>query len=79
MTLDAVMDYLDHGGQPLPAPVDTAGALTLVTSLDSVRMRFFAVVGEYMRFDDATRNALKDAVQNILLGLERPGHKRNTI
>jgi predicted AAA+ superfamily ATPase len=40
-------------------------------------MGAFAVVGSYVRFDDAVRNALKDARQSILLGLERSGQKRN--
>ena len=77
LSLDAVMGYLEHSSEPLPAPVDIAGSLSLVTSLESVGMHSFAVVGQYMRFDEATRNSLKDARQNILMGLERPGHKRN--
>jgi hypothetical protein len=41
-------------------------------------MGAFAVVGRYMRFDDAVRNALKDARQSILMGLERLGQNATT-
>jgi hypothetical protein len=83
MTLDAAADYLERsvgapGAVPLPsAPVDAAAAFSLVNGLDSIRASSFAVVGHYIRFDEGVRNALKDARQNIFMGLKQPGHKRN--
>jgi predicted ATPase len=78
MTLDAVMDHLEKDVRPFTVPIDAATAFSLVDGLDAVHLSSFAVVGEYMRFEDGVRNALKDARQNILMGLGRPGHKRNT-
>jgi predicted ATPase/class 3 adenylate cyclase len=80
MPLDSAARYLEAGSdtaRTLVQPVDTARALAFLEGLDDVRLATFAVVGRYMRFDDAVRHALKDARQSILMGLERPGHKRN--
>jgi tetratricopeptide (TPR) repeat protein len=80
MTLDAMVEYLE--GNATGAPTQTATeeperALALVERLDTLRMDGFVVVGHYARFDEDVRNALEDARQNIVAGLERPGHKRN--
>jgi predicted ATPase len=48
----------------------------LISNLDSVDVERYAVVGQYTRFDDQTRNALKDARQRIVAGLAQPGRKR---
>jgi predicted ATPase len=80
MSLDSAVRYLEAGpdtARPLAQPVDTAKALALLEGLDAVRLATFSVVGRYIRFDDTVRHALKDARQSILMGLERPGHKRN--
>jgi predicted ATPase/class 3 adenylate cyclase len=80
MTLDAIVEYLE--GNATGAPTQTATeeperALALVERLDTLRMDGFVVVGHCARFDEDVRNTLEDARQNIVAGIERPGHKRN--
>ena len=77
MAIDAVMDYLEKGGQTVTEPVDATGAFRLLDDLDTVQLSSFAVVGHYTRFDDSVRNSLKEARQSIVMGLEQPGRKRN--
>jgi predicted ATPase/class 3 adenylate cyclase len=77
MTLDAATDYLEKGGQSLSEPVDATEAFSMLDGLDTVQLSSFAVVGHYTRFGAAVRNALKDARENIVMGLEHPGRKRN--
>jgi predicted AAA+ superfamily ATPase len=80
MTLDAIVEYLEGNPNTAPTPAateDPEGALALVERLDTMRMDDFVVVGDYTRFDEGVRTALEDARQNIVAGLERPGHKRN--
>ncbi len=77
MALDAAKDYLEKGGQSVSEPVDATEAFSLLDGLGSVQLSSFAVVGHYTRFGAAVRNALKDARENIVTGLEQPGHKRN--
>ena len=47
-----------------------------VGNLDTVDVSRYAVVGNYTRFDEAIRNALKDARQRIVTGIRQPGRKR---
>jgi predicted ATPase/class 3 adenylate cyclase len=80
MTLDAIVEYLNGNpsdARPPGATEDPVRALAIVEGLDTVRIADFTVVGDYTRFDESVRNALTDARQNILFGLDRPGHKRN--
>jgi len=51
-------------------------AYSLIDGLDSVSLSRFSVVPGYARFDEVTRNVLKDARQEIAEGLERPGRNR---
>ena len=80
MTFDAIVEYLEGNAAGTPTPAATENperAFALVERLDTVRMDDFVVVGQYTRFDEDVRNALEDARQNIVAGLESPGHKRN--
>lgn len=51
-------------------------AYSLIDGLDSVSLSRFSVIPGYARFDEVTRNGLKDARQVIAEGLERPSRKR---
>ena len=51
-------------------------AASLLSELDSFDMPRFRVVGGYTRYSEAVRNALADAKQRILAGLDGPSKKR---
>lgn len=51
-------------------------AYSLVASMDSVSLSRFSVVPGYAKFDEGTRDLLKDARQKIAEGLQQPGGKR---
>lgn len=51
-------------------------AAELLRDLDSLALARFRVAGGYMRYDPAVRNALADAKQRILAGVDRQTRKR---
>ena len=53
-----------------------AAAHALIAGLDSVGLAGFSVVRGYARYDEGTRNALKDARQNIAEGFARSARRR---
>ena len=73
------------GGPTLYAPTSPSSAQTyeahqeahaLISGIDTVSLARFNVVLGYAKFDEVTRNLLKDARQKIAEGLEQPGGKR---
>ena len=52
------------------------GTHEFIAGLDEVDLARFRVVGSYTRYDEAVRNALQDARQQIIAGFEPPGRKR---
>ncbi len=55
---------------------DEAEAHTLISGMDEVSLRRFSVVPGYSKFDEVTRNVLKDARQKIAEGIGQPTGKR---
>ena len=51
-------------------------AFSLIRDMDSVSLARFNVVPGYSKYDERTRNLLKDARQRIVEGLQHPGQKR---
>ena len=51
-------------------------AFSLVRDMDSISLSRFNVVPGYSKYDERTRNVLKDARQKIVEGLQHPGQKR---
>jgi len=76
MSLDTIADYLESDATSL-VPVDPEAALSLLQAMSTVRLSEFAVVGTYLRFGEPDRQALADTRQRIVMGLQRPGHRRN--
>ena len=55
---------------------DEVEALSLISGMDDVSLGRFSVVPGYAKFDEVTRNVLKDARQKIAEGIGRPTGKR---
>ena len=55
---------------------DAEPAVRLIRGLETVDLARYSVVGSYTRFDEAVRNALKDARQRIVGGLQHRGNRR---
>lgn len=53
-------------------PLQAQEGFRLLSELEVVSLSRFRVVGDYTRYDEAARNALKDARQRIMAGLEHP-------
>jgi len=51
-------------------------AISLLAEMDSVSLSRFDVVAGYCKYDEPTRNMLKDALQKIVEGFRQPGQKR---
>jgi len=51
-------------------------ALSLLADMDSISLSRFDVVPGYAKYDEPTRNILKDARQKIAEGFQQPGQKR---
>lgn len=51
-------------------------ARSLINGLDWVTLSRYRVVGNYTRYDETVRNALKDVRQKITAGFDRPSRKR---
>ncbi len=51
-------------------------ARSLIAALDLVTLSRYRVVGNYTRYDEAVRNALKDVRQKITAAFDRPSRKR---
>ncbi|MCH8226520.1 MAG: alpha/beta fold hydrolase [Chloroflexi bacterium] len=68
------------GPAPGTAPAkdgdETDEAYSLIASMDTISLSRFSVVPGYAKFDEGTRNLLKDARQKIAEGLGQPGGKR---
>lgn len=47
------------------------GTREFIAGLDEVDLARFRVVGTYTRYDEAVRNALQDARQQIIAGFEQ--------
>ena len=58
------------------ASLDEDAAYQLIRMLDLLDLSRFSVAGNYARYDEHARNALKDAGRKIVSGLERPSRKR---
>ena len=61
---------------PEEADAETRQVQALISSLETVTLPRFRVVGDYIRYDEAVRNTLADARQKISAGLRTPGRKR---
>ena len=61
---------------PPSAAGDEAEALSLISGMDEVSLGRFSVVPGYSKFDEVTRNVLKDARQKIAEGMGQPTGKR---
>lgn len=77
----------DHPGPPVVATAAPAGgprrdddaatdALALISGLEGVTLSRYWVVPGYVRFDETVRQALKDARQQIVAGLNAPARTR---
>jgi pimeloyl-ACP methyl ester carboxylesterase len=55
---------------------DEVEALSLISGMDDVSLGRFSVVPGYAKFDEVTRNVLKDARQKIAEGIGHPTGKR---
>ena len=67
----ATKDAPASAGRP-----ENADVYDLIAGLDVLVLSRYRVVGDYTRFDDVVRSALKDARQKITAGLESQGRTR---
>jgi len=51
-------------------------ARSLVAGMDELALSRFSVVGDYMRYEERTRNSLREARQKIIAAFASPGRKR---
>ncbi|MCI0878569.1 MAG: tetratricopeptide repeat protein [Chloroflexi bacterium] len=61
---------------PKPNESVAQDAFSLIRDMDSISLSRFNVVPGYSKYDERTRNLLKDARQRIVEGLQHPGQKR---
>ena len=67
----AIKDAPASAGRP-----ENSDVYDLIAGLDVLVLSRYRVVGDYTRFDDVVRSALKDARQKITTGLESQGRTR---
>ena len=77
--LEKASDYLEEYHQALrdlgkPSPY---WQYPFISQLEEVKLSRYRVIGNYTRYDQAVLNALKDACQNIISGLEENGQRRD--
>lgn len=73
-----VLAVLGDGDARLhPTAPTSLSPVVLLAGLDSVSLSRYSVVGQYMRFDEAVRNTLKDARDSMMASLMEPGGRRN--
>ena len=55
---------------------DNSALITLLSSTKKLKLSDYSVVGGYTRFNEQTRNVLKDLKQKIISGLSQPSPKK---
>lgn len=68
--LIARMRFPERPQAPRVASVESADARAILTDMSAIALSRYRVVGNYLRYEEATRNTLKDLKQKIVAGVD---------